>query len=265
MKLVFDKILSYDVHDEYSARLPEPYIWQLEKGKQKLVYFGANHSHDPENHQYDVLRGTWAAFVRSTEKSARVALEEGSLSPVFDTDIEAIERAAEGGLLQRLSAREQVKILCPEPSPQEEYAAVSAQFGSEMYFFYWGCMYAAQRYRLPENPDPEIYIKHALKSDVLKILGKNSAEFTWERFIELCKTYETAGFGSENEEWWESAVNPVKTGYILNTVSRFVSRFRDEYVVQEIEKLWKEGNSIFVVYGRSHAFMQEPYLRSVLR
>ena len=42
------------------------------------------------------------------------------------------------------------------------------------------------------------------------------------------------------------------------------TRMRDVQVVEEIAQRWRDGQSLFVVFGASHAVIQEPALRALL-
>ncbi|MDO8569681.1 MAG: hypothetical protein Q7R89_02830 [bacterium] len=60
-------------------------------------------------------------------------------------------------------------------------------------------------------------------------------------------------------------INPNKTGTIINELSRAHSDLRELNIVSEIEKYWKNGKSIFAVFGGGHLIIQRPALEKILK
>jgi hypothetical protein len=71
-------------------------------------------------------------------------------------------------------------------------------------------------------------------------------------------------FESRDKDFLSSILDPRLETSIINKISAFDdSGLRDNYILDEIDKYWKKGLSIFIIYGSSHAVMQEPVLRSL--
>jgi hypothetical protein len=71
-------------------------------------------------------------------------------------------------------------------------------------------------------------------------------------------------FDPTDKVFLSSILDPRLETSIINRISAFDdSGLRDNYILDEIEKYWKKGLSIFIIYGHSHAVMQEPVLRSM--
>jgi hypothetical protein len=71
-------------------------------------------------------------------------------------------------------------------------------------------------------------------------------------------------FDPTDKVFLSSILDPRSETSIINNISAFDdSGLRDNYILDEIEKYWKKGLSIFIIYGHNHAVMQEPVLRSM--
>ncbi|MDZ4205718.1 MAG: hypothetical protein U1C12_00670, partial [Patescibacteria group bacterium] len=60
-------------------------------------------------------------------------------------------------------------------------------------------------------------------------------------------------------------INPNKTGTIINELSMKHSDLRELNMVSEIKRYWKDGKSIFVVFGGGHLIIQRPALEKIIR
>jgi hypothetical protein len=69
---------------------------------------------------------------------------------------------------------------------------------------------------------------------------------------------------TNDKNFFEEVSNPILTTSSINLVLREMSLVRDRYIVKQINKYWQEGKNIFIVYGASHAVMQEPAIRYML-
>src|SRR3989344_1041153 len=78
---------------------PSPFTFEIENEKQVLFYFAANHSHDPNNHQYPILREYWERFLKATEGKEKIVLVEGGARPVETDEDASIKRGAEASLI----------------------------------------------------------------------------------------------------------------------------------------------------------------------
>ena len=57
---------------------------------------------------------------------------------------------------------------------------------------------------------------------------------------------------------------PVTITSRINELSRSQSVYRNEYILDQIEKYWNDEYNIFIIYGAGHAVMQEPAIRSLI-
>ena len=58
--------------------------------------------------------------------------------------------------------------------------------------------------------------------------------------------------------------DPNKTGTRINEITTILTDAREVSIVSGIEKYWKEGKSIFAVFGSGHLIAQRPALEELL-
>jgi hypothetical protein len=68
------------------------------------------------------------------------------------------------------------------------------------------------------------------------------------------------GYEDVPQTWFD----PAASGTFLNDISRELSNYRDEFIVQLIARQVSEGQRVFAVVGGSHVIMQEAALRAML-
>ena len=67
-----------------------------------------------------------------------------------------------------------------------------------------------------------------------------------------------------DKDFYISISDPTEDYSNINRILRESSLVRDKYIVKQIQKYWKEGKDIFIVYGASHAVMQEAAIRYIV-
>ncbi|MCK9351460.1 MAG: hypothetical protein WCT49_04130 [Candidatus Paceibacterota bacterium] len=249
-------------YDEWKSIAKKwPYCFEIEKNEQLLYYFGANHSHDPNNEQFPVLREFWGKFMDKTGGKNSVVFVEGGLRKVLKDEEMTIKRNGEGGLITWLAKDIEAHIYCPEPTRTEETEALLKKFSKDEieYYYYMRGLHSGSR--LNPKPNFEEYAN--------KCLTRDKTESKWEDFdfsIENMKRIHKNLFGvdfDENEDRF-SYINPTTENSVINKVARACSTYRNVHIVSEILKFWQEGKNIFVVFGGAHAVLQEPALRKLL-
>ena len=170
--------------------------------------------------------------------------------------MEAIKKHGEQGLLTLLADQEGIEKISPEPDEVLEIKELVKHFSKEDIEYYYFARVVAQWNRLIDKPDFEEYLNRYLTRD-----GKNSGwtdfEFTIENMAKIHDKTHDHKFDSENYQCFyrDSAPN-------VNPVADYP--FRDEHILNEILKYWKQGKSIFVVFGSGHAIVLEKALNTLL-
>jgi hypothetical protein len=86
-----------------------PFTFEIEKEGQILFYFGSNHSHDQNNHQYPILRKYWDRFLVTTEGKDKIVLVEGGSRKVEKDEETAITRGAEASFVTLLAHKSNIR------------------------------------------------------------------------------------------------------------------------------------------------------------
>src|SRR3990167_3558914 len=231
-----------------------PYAYQLSKNSQHLFYFGANHSCDPNNKQYPLLESFWTEFLKKTKGKNCIVLVEGSKRPVKNTKEEAITVAgAEGGFITFLAHQNNICTECPEPDKQHLFDHESLnQFSNDAieYMDFAHCVQQFNRYkRVNLGLKFENYYQEYNQFNDL------------ERMKKVHQDLFNTQFNPYDEKFIYEITNPVIQKTVINKLCRQVSIIRDNYIIEYINNLLREGKNIFIVYGCTHAVMQEPAIR----
>jgi hypothetical protein len=247
-------------YKELSAGKPVPYCFEIKRGRQTLFYFGANHSHDPKDKQYPILRRYWKKFLdtRSTKKAAVI---EGYPRKIRKNDREAIMSGSEGSLVTLWAHNKGMPIINPEPPLEDSLAKLIRRFPKDAvrYYHFAGLVDNWLRY----NPRPN-FLKWM--DDVMKFYQK---EYGWENYTlmrmkEVHRKLFGKRFTLRNPHAFNLLVNPNRTDTIINRIAQASSDIRDEAILRRIIKEWRAGRSLFVAYGSGHAFLHEPILKKYL-
>jgi hypothetical protein len=243
-------LYTYD-SPEYKEHAWVPnYSFKIEKLDQILYYFGANHSRNNVDVQYEKLRTYWKEFLTKTEGINSIVLVEGGLRRLHPDEGTAIREDAEAGFITLLAHDAGVETYCPEPGLDSQNQYVLASYPREELEYYYFARMVSQWNRIPEpRPRIEEYVKgtsfEEMKRTHLKITGKK--------------------FDENDKEIFALLSDPTKESNPLHKLIQTFGAYRNAFIVQEIERLWSEGKNLFVVYGGAHAILQEPALRTLLK
>jgi len=257
-----DLLLPRDKYEEVMRQYgSSPFTFEIEKNGQALYYFGANHSHDPSNHQYPILRDYWNKFVEVTKETERIALNEGGLRKSSEDEVSAIVNGSEAGLLTYLANKESVAIASPELSDSELLKALP-QYSVIDFLLYW-FLHFVNNYQTHADPKPNFNesMKRWFKYHNAKEPW-NKVDFTMEEILSRYKKIAKKDFSELESQ--KHLINPYKNIALTNEISRNVGELREVKIVSEIENYWKSGKSIFIAYGSGHLIVQRPALERLL-
>ena len=257
----FDSLMTYTYEKYLQKDQPLPYVFEVKNGEKKLVYFGAKHFYDPEDEQVEEVSRAWEDFLKRTAGQDALVLVEGGTRDVAINEVTAIERDGEAGLISYLAAQAGVSVESPEPPKSYEIDELLKSFKKEEILYYYFARAVAQWHRTDKSVDWESYIRQIL-SDEARGLGYQS-DFLGV-ISEIHHRIFSAKLDVNDEDHFNQAEDPTVITSVSSEVARATSILRDQYILGEVEKKWKEGKSLFVVYGGTHAVMQEPALRALL-
>ncbi len=251
--------------DEYQKMPPNkvPYTYIISNGKQYLYYFGSKHSYDATLPQFVELKAFFEEFVSKTEAKDRIVLiEGGGIPPIADSEDLAITKYGEMGYVRYLSNKNHIDIYSPEPSRALMYKELLKHFSREEIEYYFFASIVPQWIRMSQKPSFEEYVQGFLERDK-KESNWDDFDFSLENMKIIHKKLFNIDFDTSDSQFSKKIVDPTKQFSIINDVVRFVSNYRNEYIVDELERYWNEGKNVFVVYGSTHAVIQEPVLRTL--
>lgn len=234
------------------------YFFDIKNDKQKLYYFGANHSFEPKNEQYDLLKKEWNKFLQDENKKKIVMVEGAVRNTQEMSEEESIKQDSEAGLLSLLAQKNDIEIMSPELSYEKEWGFLEEEFGTKRSAYYFFSRVAAQWFNKTEKPTFEEYMRKDCESDK-ELISSGDYVHTYENIKEIHRELFHTGFDELDEEHFSNQARPTK-----NEVSRYCNDLRDINIIKEIQKYWDEGYSIFIAYGSSHTYVQEDYLKNNL-
>ena len=190
---------------------------------------------------------------------------EGGKRPVESDESQAILKHGGMGLVTYLADESHIERFSPEPSEKYERSQMEKEFSKEEIQYYYFARVVHQWIRKQDpKPDFEGYINDYLKRDEI--------ESEWDGFdfsLDAMKKIHSDLFNTEFDEkdtkFFYDVTNPVKIQCVVNKVSRASSEIRDKYIVEKICEFVSKGYSVYLQYGATHAVMQEPLLKELLK
>lgn len=261
-------IMSYE---EYATVQHEtPYLFKLEKNKQHLFYFGANHSCDPNDPQYLALETYWQEFLDKTEGQPRIVFVEGNTRKLTTNKEDAITTAGgEGGYITFLAHQANVPVVCPEPQKYQLVRELLKEFSIEeiLYRDFAQSALQACRYRQARGTsfDHEAFIADRLADfSYFFTLRFYARTFTIDTIHEVHHKHFDHELDLFDETFFARIINPATQYSIINNICRKASMLRDRAIVDYIQDEIANHKNIFVVYGATHAVMQEEAITNVM-
>ncbi len=95
-------------------------------------------------------------------------------------------------------------------------------------------------------------------------------DFSFEHAVKIGEAVWGETINLEDENFYHDRTDPIPREKVkdlqgvINRVSRACSRFRDQHMVQRLSEVLKTHKRPFIVFGCSHAFMQEPAIRKLV-
>lgn len=253
-------------YDDWNTvgKVKYPYHFEIQKGNQYLYYFGANHSRDLKNKQYPILKKYWQEFLEKTKGANAVVLVEGGERQVHENEELAVRRDSEAGFITLLAHKAGITTYSPEPDPLNERKYILEKFSEdELNYYYFSRLVNAWH----NMPGPKLpFEKHIERYSQKKPEIKNWADygFPLEEMKKVHQKILKSDFDQNDKDLFMLLINPTKKENPLHRVVIATSTFRNISIVQEIERLWKDGKNIFAIFGSAHPILQEPALRKLL-
>lgn len=272
---VLDSIMTAE---EYAQMRHEtPYVFELKAGDKELHYFGSSHVNDPQSPIFEEIEKAFK------ESSPEIVLVEGmgdirgDRKQRFNKKIEetnrdkAIEEMGEPGFTVKLGLENGAEWESPEPSHEALYENLLAHGFSKEEIFAWEVFHILPQYsHLMKRDGFEKYVAGYIDR-FKQITNWDNFDYTYTNALRLGEQILGRSIDVENESKPTNLIDPIPweetkgAQTVLNRVNEAVSLFRDRKIVNGIAEALKNHKRVFVVYGSSHAAMQEPALRKLFK
>jgi len=267
----FTKLLSLE---EYVALSHEvPYVYTCEPEDRKLTVFGADHSNDPEHPQFQQLEAIF-----ETEEPHCVLIE-GLQDEVVFTRLSsllknlhgevAIQQGGESVYAAALALATGYTWGSVEPSDSALFSYLESLGFSRQNIVVWYALRLLPQYvRREETIHFNEYITPFLEQ-LARATGWSEAQQDSQKVLEEATQLLQRDLVLHSEAQALRYVSAVATlahdqDYtVMNTISAVANEFRDRAMVQAIHTALCDYSSVLVVYGASHAVVQEPVLRAM--
>lgn len=244
------------------------YELDLRAGSKQLYYYGAEHTFELGS---AVLEGIDAYF---SERQPDLVIIEGQWSDemmeqALGCDLnQLVKKFGEAGYALRQAYDRGIDMYCPEPNARQVFDNLTDKGYSREQIFAWQLSYAARHYSKQERPGVSFERFAQRYVDYLKS-GTDWPDFDFSpiRAIKLIEQF--AGLSIDLKTFhrdypdFNSPIAHKQT--IFNVMDADWDRLRDRKIVTDIAKALQVYNNIFVVYGMTHAILQEPALRQLMR
>lgn len=228
---------------------------------QALYFFGARHTNDPTDTQFEYLKQFLDEFL-NVAKGERTIFVEGATRETPQNYEEAIREYGETGAINWLARESDIETVCPEPSNEEQRKALCVLFSPQIVAYTMITQYLAGWFRQERQLSFENVINRTLDRE-----AKFSEIYGFVPERKWLDDQHKKLFGEkplEDKEFVDSISDPRKSDTEVNLVVATRTKMRNEHVFSKIAEAWKEGKSVFIVYGKGHLATLEHSLRELV-
>lgn len=245
----------------FQKDFPTPYIYKLQSDGQLLVYFGVRHSRNPDDEQWNKLKSCWADFLQHSNSRRIILLEGDGPTDVKGDWADVIKKRGEVGALLILSHDSGSEIAHADPPINQEAQELAKKFEPDLVAYYIFARSAGAWLRGGTMGTFDEVLAKAASVTSRRIPGAPDSVPAYSAIHERVFNHP---LDESQEEVIIRASAPVYHDSVVNDIARASSRFRNEHIVSEIELYWKDGYSIFLLFGSAHAVIQESALRDMV-
>lgn len=241
-----------------------PYICEVNRDDQQLVFFGSEHTADPTHPQFDILQTRWQDFVGKAPEMPMVLIEGSSdvLSRQPETRDQAIAEGAEPELMVYFAQNDGVAIDSAEPRDIDLATQLAAEFEKDEVMLFHVISYLAFWNQPPVRGD--------IDESLGKLVDYLAAKFGWQeqgyspqQIRNLYRQAVNEELNTHDGRALGDLVTPFSDKTVINKIARRSGDLRDAHLLTKIRNLWQNGHSLFVVFGAAHAVRLEQSLREL--
>ena len=234
----------------------------LTKGKKQLVFFGANHTRDKDNHQFIQLKELFE------HSNPQIAFNEGGQIPfdrIYPDYDSAIAQNGETGALKYLSDKVGIKMMNGDLEDNLEFGELLKTIPKDELYLY----IAVERYLNlhKHNRFPGMTLEQSFDEKFIKYLSDSGFPLTDEerKFSYLTGLYKQYLKKDLNLD----SLVEIQEYYLFDTgifgrVGRATKEVRDQGLLRKIDKALDEHDRVLVVFGASHIFAVRPALKVII-
>ena len=257
--------------EEYAGKKHDPvYVFNIEFGTKKVMYFGAEHSLNPESPMFSRIEEEFKkadpqiVFVEGMYFSQ--GGKERAIEKYKNTNRESvIKNHGESVYVFKLATDAGIEVDSPESTYKDEIdSLIEKGFSKEEIFCFYGYRQINGLHRLTD--------KSKFTEELTRYISIFQRDSQWKDFDYSVEHLEkigksvwgkTRGDIMTNDGYRTTPVPPPdkKLFTIINRINQEVTHFRDCNVVRRIVEALKTHDRLFIIFGSTHAVMQEPALR----
>lgn len=261
--------------EEYAEMHHEtPHVFTVENGGKQVVYFGTEHSRDPDNPMFGEIEQKFR------EANPQIVFVEG-MGGLEDRKQEAIKKLkersneevirelGEPGFTLKLAVEASVDMESPEPKFSDEINhLIQGGFSQDEIFAFYMYRQVEQYHRTPKKPELEKYLEPYI-DELQRATRWKGFDYSVDHLEEVGKRIWGEKSGLDNAEIAKERIDPVPwpdmrdKQTVVNEIARQSSYHRDRYIVERMKKVMTNKNRLFVIFGASHAVMQEQAIRKL--
>ena len=227
---------------------------------QVLYFFGAIHTNNPTDVQFNRLKQSWNEF-GDIVKGERVVFTEGVIRAISSSYEDSIQQYGEAGAAQWLAREAGVVVTCTEPSNENQRKVLCASFSPQVVAYTMIAQHLAVWYRQTRQLD----FSEAMNWSVSRE-AKFAGIYSFTPTVIWFHNQHIKLFGKqklEDKDFLNLISDPRKSDTLVNTIVAFRTKIRNEYLLSVINEAWKSGKSIFIVYGKGHLAALEQELQKL--
>lgn len=229
--------------------------------KQAVFFFGAKHTNNPNDEQFIVLEKLWGDFFDNYGDNS-VAICEGLVRKPVDSFVDAIKSHGESGAIQWFARKNRIEIICGEPASLLQREYLCKKFDKDDVAYAIVVQRISGWFRGTHNRTFSEVVNNSILNEIEfeDIYGfMPTTEWFYSKHKNLFSIQNL-----EDKLFIDSITDPRTTNTIINSIISTRSKFRNDNLLSLINKLWKEGKSIFIVYGNGHLVVLRDSLKKIL-
>ncbi len=251
------------------------YAYRLRAGTRRLYYIGVSHNQTLSDWQFSRI----ARVIRASKPDVVIIEGAGDLLGQGWSELpeclrclkpdQVIRLFGENLFAARIAYESGAKVLSGDAglASQAQWLFQEGYSRAEI-FVYFVCQQIVQSLDSGDETDPHLFLD--VRLDRLRsILGWSDFEFSLTSFQRSHRLVLGTDVKWHDRRFYEVVLDPVDRASTrnrwtrLNALSQSLNSFRDARIIQEVSRLAKLFETIVIVYGATHAYMQRGALTQV--